>query len=100
MTLKPFKPLLVTVVWSDPRSLHDSYLLEEVVAGKGVGPYRNRKTVGYLCYMNEEYLELYSDLDEEETPVEVGAGTAIFHVLITKVRIGQRGPVLYTSVTT
>jgi hypothetical protein len=77
--------------------MHDSFILDEVLEGKGVGPYRNRKTVGYLCYMNAEYLELYSDLDDDEKPVEVGDGTAIFHVLITKIRLGQKGPILYAA---
>lgn len=82
----------MVVTWDDPQSSHDSYTLEDVLQGKGKGPARHRQTTGYLCYINEEYLELYSDWDEVDA--EVGGGTAIFHVLIKKIRIAN-GRVIY-----
>jgi len=92
---KPFSPQLVTVTWDDPRSEHTAYLLDEVLAGDGVAPYLNRKTCGYLCYINTDYLCLYSDLDDTEKPVEVGGGTAILLVLIKQIRLGQHGRIIY-----
>ena len=89
MTLKPFKPLLVTVVWSDPKSTFENYNLDDVINGKGCGVQRNRQTVGFLCYVSEEYVEIYSDYDEEDA--EVGGGTAIFNVLIHKIKMFNRG---------
>lgn len=94
-----FEPLLVTVTWVDPRSTHESYTLDDVLHGKGVGLYRNRKTSGRLCYWNEEYLELYSDYDDDEAPTEVGGGTAILWALIKSVRLGQKGKVIYSAST-
>ena len=95
---KPFSPLLVTVTWDDPRSDHESYILDEVVTGKGVGPYLNRKTSGHLCYVNTEYIGLYSDVDDSEEPIEVGGGTAILLVLIKQIRLGQHGKIIYARV--
>jgi hypothetical protein len=83
----------VEVTWDDPRSIHDSFTIDDVLQGKGVGLQRNRKTGGYLCYFNEEWLELYSDLDEGDR--EVGGGTAILWVLVTRVKRVSNGKVLY-----
>ena len=85
--------MLVVVKWDDPKSTHDSYMLEDVVRGKGAGLQRNRQTTGYLCYINDEYLELYSDYDEEDA--EVGGGTAIILSLISRIRIAN-GKILFT----
>ena len=90
---KMFKPLLVVVTWDDPKTTHDSYTLDDVLQGKGAGLQLNRQTTGYLCYLNEEYLELYSDWDEEDR--EVGSGTAILLVLVKKVKVAN-GRILYT----
>jgi hypothetical protein len=89
-----FKPMLVVATWDDPKSAHDSYALEDVLQGKGAGLQRNRQTVGYLCYVNEEYLELYSDYDEADD--EVGGCTAILWVLVRKVKVERNGKVIYT----
>ncbi len=89
-----FKPLLVIVYWDDPKSTHDSYTLEDVLQGKGAGLQRNRQTVGYLCYINEEYLELYSDYDEADG--EVGGGTAIILSLVKKIKRAN-GKVMYEA---
>jgi hypothetical protein len=89
-----FKPLLCTVEWDDPKSTHDCYTLDDVVQGKGAGLQRNRQTVGYLCYINEEYLELYSDWDEQDR--EVGGGTAIILSLVKRIKRAN-GKVMYVA---
>lgn len=92
-----FSPRLVTVTWDDPRSTHESFTLEDVLRGKGVGLYRRRQTSGRLCYWNEEYLELYQDYDDYEEPIEVGGGTAILWVLVKQIRLGEHGKVIYNA---
>lgn len=94
-----FEPMLVTVVWDDPRSTHDSFTLDDVLRGRGVGLYRERKTSGRLCYFNEEYLEVYGDYDSYEEPVEVGGGTGILWVLVKRIHKGEKGTVIYRAST-
>lgn len=88
-----FRPPLVTVTWHDPRSVHDNYTIADVLQGKGVGLQLNRQTSGHLCYLGPDYLEVYSDFDEADA--EVGGGTAILYVLITKIKMAG-GKVIYT----
>jgi hypothetical protein len=90
---KPWKPLLVEVTWDDPKTTHDSYTIDDVLRGRGAGLQRDRKTIGYLGYINDEYLELYSDFDEVDQ--ELGGGTAILHVLVKRVKVAN-GKTIYT----
>ena len=89
MKTSKFKPLLCVVTWMDPKSTHDNYSLDDVIVGKGCSVQRDRQTTGFLCHINEEYLEVYSDYDAADN--EVGGGTAIFHVLIHKIKMVGKG---------
>lgn len=92
-SLKAWTPLHVEVTWDDPKSTHDSYTIDDVLRGRGAGLQRNRKTVGYLGYINDEYLELYSDYDQGDA--ELGGGTAILLVLVRKIKVAN-GRTLYS----
>lgn len=88
-SMKKFIPLQVDVIWDDARDEPGEWDLDDVIAGKGPQPKRNRSTGGRLCYVCEEYITLMHDWDADTR--DVGNATTIFVGWIKLITHPRRG---------
>ena len=90
--MKRGRPLLVTVVWTDAVTIHESWRLDEVMDHADLK--RGRETSGWLVGVDAEMLVLAQDYDADDD--ECGTVTVIPMGWIERIRTA-RGRLLYVK---